>query len=108
MRACKAHPLFRTGALECMRLHSHACHSSARAFPEVCVYSQTPSALVKLGFHFGHVVMRFLKVACVRASLTPYFAQGPESAWGFTLTHATPASVISRSCASIPKLPRLW
>ena len=74
MRACKAHPLFRTCALECMGLHSHACRSDARDFPEVRVYSQTPSALVKLGFHFGRVVMRFLEVAFVRARLTPCFA----------------------------------
>ena len=57
-----------------MGLHSHACRSDARDFPEVRVYSQTPSALVKLGFHFGRVVMRFLEVAFVRARLTPCFA----------------------------------
>ena len=74
MRACKAHPLFGTGALECMGLQSHACHSGARDFLEVRVYSQTPLALVKLGFHFGRVVMRLLEVACVRARLTPCFA----------------------------------
>ena len=75
MLAWKAHLLFRTGALEFMGLHSHACHSGAPDFPEVRVYSESPSALVKLGFHFGRVVMRFLEVACVRARLTPCFTQ---------------------------------
>ena len=77
MRACKAHPLFRTGALECMGLHSHARHFGAPDFPEFRVYSQTSSALDNLGFHFGRVVMRLLYVAGVRARLIPCFARLP-------------------------------
>ena len=48
---------------------------------------------------------RFVKVECVRTSLTSSFAEVPQSAGGFSLTHATPTPVISRSCASIPKVP---
>ena len=77
MRAWKALAWFRTGALESMGLYSHACHTGARDFPEMRVYSQSPSALVKLGFHFGRVVMRFLEVACLRGRLTSCFAQVP-------------------------------
>ena len=57
--------------------HSHACHSGAPDFPELRVHSQSPLGLMKLAFHFGRVVMRFLEMACVRASLSPCFAQGP-------------------------------
>ena len=60
-----------------MGLHSHACHSGVRDFPELRVYFQSPLGLVKLGFHFGRVVMRFLEMACVRGRLLPGFAQGP-------------------------------
>ena len=108
MRACKDHPLLCAGASECMGGHSHACHSGGREFPELCVHSRTPLDLVNLGFHFGRVVIRFHEVACVRASLTPCFAQVPQSAWGFTLTHATPVVVTSRGCASIPKVPWVY
>ena len=103
MRACKPHPLlctcFNAGGTD-----SHACHSGVCDFPELRVYSRAPLGLVNLGFHCGRVVMRFLGVACVRAMLTRCFAVESRSAVGLTLTHATPASVISRSCASFPEL----
>ena len=35
----------------------------------------------------------------------PWFTLVPQSAVGLTLTHATPASVISRSCGGIPEVP---
>ena len=60
--------------------------------------------LVNLGFRFRRVVMRYVEVACVSTSLHPWFAQVPQSAWGLSRTHATPAPVISRSCASIPEV----
>ena len=73
-------------------------------FPGVGVYSRSPLGLVNLGFYFRGVVMRFLEVACLREGLTPCFAHVPLTQVGLTLTLATPASLISRSCASIPEL----
>ena len=57
----------------CTASHSHACHSGARDFPELRVYSPIPLGLVHLGFHFGRVVMCFVKVARVSTRLTPFF-----------------------------------
>ena len=105
MRACKPHPLLCTCAFNAGGTDSHACHSGARDFPELRVYSRTPLGLVNVGLHFGRVVMRFLEVACVSTSLHLCFALVPQSAGGLTLTHATPAPVISRSRTSIPELP---
>ena len=105
MREYKAHPLLCTCSCNAGGTDSHACHSGVRDFPELRVYSRTPLGLVNLEFHLDRVVMRFLEVACVRERLTPYFALAPQSALGLTLTHATQASMISRTCASIPKLP---
>ena len=104
MRTCKPHPLLCTCGFNAGGTDFHACHSGVRDFPELRVYSKTPLGLVNLGFHFGRVVMRILEVACVRASLTPCFAHVLTQV-GLTLTHATPAFVISRSCASIPEPP---
>ena len=104
-REYKPHPLVYTGAYECGGTHSHACHSDAPDFPELRVYSRGPLILVKLGFHFGRVSMRFVEVACVSTSLTRWFALVPQRAVGLTLMHATPAPLISRSCASIPEVP---
>ena len=77
--------------------HSHACHSGARDFPELRVYSPTPLGLVHLRFHFGLVVIRFVEVASVSTRLIPFFLH-----MCLTLTHANLAPVISRSCPSIP------
>ena len=74
-------------------------------FPELRVYSQDPLGVANLAFHFGRVGKRLVEVACVSTSLTPCCAQVPYSAGGLTLTPATPAPVISWSCASIPELP---
>ena len=57
----------------CTASHSHACHSVARDFPELRVYSLIPLGLVHQEFHFGRVVMRFVKVAGVSKRLTPFF-----------------------------------
>ena len=105
MRACKADPLLCTWGLNPGATDSDACHSGFPDFSELRVYSQTFLGLVNLGFYFGRVVMRFLEVACVRASLTPFFAHGALTQVRLTLTHATPTSLICRSCASIPELP---
>ena len=105
MREYKPHPVVFTAASKCMGTQSQACHSGARDFPELRLYSLNPSSLVNLGFHFGRVVMRFVEVACVSTRLTPCFAHVAVTQVGLTLTHATPASVISRSCAFIPELP---
>ena len=59
--------------------HSHECHSGAPNFPELRDYFRPPFSLVKLGFHFGRVLMRFVEVACVSTSLTPCFAHVPHS-----------------------------
>ena len=105
MREYKPPPLSRTCASECGGTDTHACQSAARDFPELRVHSRGPLGIVNLGFLSGRVVMRFLEVACVRTSLHLCFALVPHGAVGLTLTHATPAPVISRSCASIPDLP---
>ena len=105
MREYKPQRLVCTCASECSGTHSHPCHSSTPNFPELRVYYRTPLGLVNLGLHFGRVVMRFVELACVRASLTPYLAHVTLTQLKLTLTHTTPASVVSRSCASIPKLP---
>ena len=105
MRVCRAHPLLCPCALNAGGTDSHACHSDVRDFPEMRVHSRTPLSLVNLAFHFGRVVMRFLEMACVGARLIPCFAHVPLTQVGLILTHATPASVIPRSCASIPDLP---
>ena len=105
MREYKPHPLVYTGASECGRTHSHACHSGAPDIPELRVYFRDPSGLVNLGFYFGRIGMRYLEVACVSTSLTPWFAQVPHSEVGLLLTHATPTPLISRSCASISHVP---
>ena len=82
MRENKPSPFVCTGALECMGAHLHACHSGAHDFPELRVYSRGPLGLVKLGFRFGCVGMRYVEVACVRTSLPHSFAQVAQSAWG--------------------------
>ena len=105
MREYKPHPLLCTYASQCGGTHSHACHSGVPDFPELRVYFRRPLGLVNLGFHFGRVGLRFVEVACVSTSITPCFALVPHSAMGLTLAHATPASLISRSCASIPEVP---
>ena len=74
-------------------------------FPGLRVHSRRPLGLVKLGFHFGRVGMRFLEVGCVSTSLTPWFALVPHSALGLNFTHATPEPLIFRSCAFIPEVP---
>ena len=79
-----------------MGAHSHVCHSSARDFPELCVYTRDPFSLVNLGFHFGRVGMRHVEVACVSTSLTPWIAQVPQNVVGLIRTHATQAPVISQ------------
>ena len=94
-----------TGASECMGAQSNECHSVFRDFPELRVYSRRPLDIVSLGFRFGRVGMRYVEVACVSTSVHPCFAQVPKSAWGLSRTHATPALMISRSCASIPDVP---
>ena len=104
MRACKAHPLLCTCGSNAGGTNSHSYHSGVRDFPELHVYSRDSLGLVNLGFHFGSVVMRFVEVACVRARLTPCFAHVIHSAQPRTLTHASPAPLISRSFASIPEL----
>ena len=106
MRDYKPHHLVWTGASEYSWTHSHACYSANRDLPELRVYSRGPFGLTNLGFHFGPVGMRYLEVACVSTILTPRFAHLPLSAVGLILTHATPAPLISRSCASIPEV--LW
>ena len=58
---------------------------------------------MSLGFHFGRVLMRSVKVAGVTTSFNPCVARVPQSAPAVTLTQATPASVTSWSCAPIPK-----
>ena len=105
MHEYKPHPFVCTGSYECGGTHSHAGHSADRDFPELSVYSRRSLGLVNLGFHFARVGMRYLEVAWVSTSLTPWFAQVPLSAVGFILTHATPAALISRGCASIPEFP---
>ena len=105
MREYKPHPLVFTGASEYMGVHSHACHSGSRDFLELRVFPRRPFGLVNLGFHFGRIGMRYVEVACVSTSLTHWFPQVPQNAWGYIRTHATPAPVISRSCASILKVP---
>ena len=104
MREFKPHPLVCTCALHCSGTHSHTCHSGAPNFPEFRVYSLGPFGLVNLGFHFGALGMRFVEVACVSTSLTPWLALVPNTAVGLTLTYATPAPLISRSCTSIPEV----
>ena len=69
----KLTPFFRTAS------DSHACHSGARDFPELRVYSPTSLGLVHLGFHFGRVVRGFMEVACVRTRLTPFFRTASDS-----------------------------
>ena len=49
-----------TGASECMGAHLHPCHSGARNFPELRVYSQDPLALDNLEFRFGRFGMRYI------------------------------------------------
>ena len=105
MREYKPHALLCTCAFNAGGTDAHACHSGARDFPELRVYSRGPLGLVNLGFQFGRVVIRFLEVACVRASLTTCLAHVLLTQVGLTLTHATPAPLISRSCTSIPDLP---
>ena len=127
MRACATHPLLCTCGLKAGVTDSHACHSDVVDIPELRVYSRvhfgignrpaTPGnhgrrsgiresqSHLHLGFRFARVVMHFLEVACVRAGLTHWFGVVPQTAVGLTLTHATPASLISRSCASISELP---
>ena len=99
----KPHPLLFTCDSECGGHHSHACHSSAPYFPELRVYSRRPFGLVRLGFHFGRVVMRFVEVACVSSSLTPCFSLVPKSAVALTLTHATPAPQFPGVARQFPK-----
>ena len=105
MRACKANPLLCTCGFDAGVTDSHAHHSGVHDSPELRVYSRLALGLANLGFHFGRVFMSFLEVACVRAGLTHWFVAVPQSAVGVTLTHTTLASVISRSCASIPEFP---
>ena len=66
-------PFFRTAS------DSHACHSGARDFTELRVYSPTPLGLVQLGFHFGSVFRRFVELACVSTRLTPLFRTASDS-----------------------------
>ena len=91
-----------TGVSESSGVHSDACHSGARDFPLLHVYSRGPLGLVNLAFFLGRLAMRYVEVACMNSTLHPSFAQVPLRAVGFILTHATPARVFSRSCASIP------
>ena len=107
MRECKPHPLLYTCGSECGGTHSNACHSGAPDFPYLRVYFRGPLALVNLVFHFSRVVMRFVKVACVSATLTPCYSLVPHSGQPLSLTHATPLPLISRSFASIPQLTPL-
>ena len=79
IRENKPPPFVCTGASECRGAHSHACHSSARDFPESRAYSRGPLGVVNLGFHFGRVGMSYGDMACVRTSLPPLFAQVPQS-----------------------------
>ena len=58
----------------CTVSNSHACHSGARHFPELRVYSPIPLGLVHLGFHFDRVVMRLVEVEGVSKRLTPFFS----------------------------------
>ena len=104
MREYQRPPFFCTCASECSGVRSHACHSGARDFPGLRVYSRGPQCLANLGFYFGRFVMLFVEVACVSTSLHPSLAYVLRSAVGLALTHATPAPVISRSCASIPEV----
>ena len=62
--------------------------------------------LVKLGFHFGGVYVSLVKVAGVSTSPKPCLSlvRLSESV-AVTLTPATPALLISRSCTSMPELP---
>ena len=46
-------PLVCTGTSEYMGAQSNACHSSARYFRELRVYSRRPLGLANLGFRFG-------------------------------------------------------
>ena len=108
MRDYNPHPLICTGASDCSGAHSHDCLSGALKLPELRVYSRGPLGLVNLGFHFGRVAMRYVEVACVSTTLTPWFAQVPQCAVGLILTYATPAPRISRSCASIPEVRWVW
>ena len=71
MREYSPYPLVFTGAPECMGVQSHACHSGARDFPELRVYSRNSMGLVNLGFQLGRVGMPYVEVACVSTSLTP-------------------------------------
>ena len=106
MRKYKPPPFFRTSTWECSGARLHACHSGARQFPELHVYSRGPKGLANVGFHFGRFVMRLVEVECVSARLLPSFALVSGSAVGLGLTHATTTLVIFRSCASIPEVPR--
>ena len=108
MRAHKSHCLFCTCVFNAGVAISHACHSGVRDFLEFRVYSRVALGLVKLDFYFGRVVMGFLEVTCVRASLAHCFAHVALAQVGLTLAHATTASVISRSCASLPELPWVY
>ena len=92
MREYKPHLLTLTGAS-----HSHACHSSGLDFPALGIYSSTPLGLGKLGFRFGSVLMRFVEVAGVSTSLTPF-----SPLVRLTLTDGTPAPLTFQSCVSIP------
>ena len=74
MSACRARALLCTCGFNAGVTDSRACHSGVRDIPELRVYSRVALGLVKLGFHFGRVVMRFLEVACVRARVAPCFA----------------------------------
>ena len=74
MRACKARPLLCTCGFNAGVTNSRASHSGVRDLWELRVYYRVPLGLVNVGFRFGHVVMRFLEVACVGASLAPCFA----------------------------------
>ena len=105
MRGCKARPLLCTCGFSAGVTDSHACRSGFRDFPELRVSSRVALGVLNLGFHFGCVVMRFLEGACVGARLAPCFAHVALTQVLLTLTHAAPASLISRSCASIPEFP---
>ena len=105
MREYKPHLLILTGAS-----HSHACHSNGPDFPQLRVYNPhaTPLAIARLGLRFGRILMRFVEVAGVSRSLTSCFPLVRLSAVGLTLTHATTATLISRSCASITLTQLPW